>query len=206
MSEKALELYKRSHFNTAYLGLRLDPYVGFRVGELSCLRWDDIDFKKKLITITQAESPHYEAIDGKIRTCGYEIINHLKCHHTERTVPLPSEAEAVLNHIRKENLKHGVLSEYVFVQRNGERVHTRAFHKALKKVYEELGWEGKKKAGIHECRRTYASILIDKIPDKNVQAYMGHKDWATTKRHYQYSSQEPDPSAAEAVSRAFRDA
>ena len=205
LSEKASELYALSHFNTAYLGLMLDPYIGFRVGELSCLRWDCIDFNKKTITIKQAEAPKYVVENGEIHNRGYEIIDHLKCHHKERIVPLPPEAESVLNRIRKENMKHGVISEYVFVQKSGERVHTRAFHKALKNVYKELGWNNKI-GGIHECRRTYATSLIGKIDDKDVQMWMGHKDWTTTKRYYQYSSQEPDPSAAEAVSRAFREA
>ena len=74
-------------------------------------------------------------------------------------------------------------------------------------MYKELGLEGIKDTEIHECRRTYASTLMDNdVPDKKVQGYMGHKDWVTTKRHYQFPSQESDPSAAEAVSMAFRKA
>lgn len=205
VAEKAQELYGKSHFNTAYLGLVLAPYLGFRVGELSCLSWNGINRERRYISITQSEEPRYEVSDdGRIRNCGYEVVDHLKKHHSERFVPLPPEAEEILDQICSENKKHGIDSEYVFAQKNGDRVHTRAFHKALKKVYAELGWKAKKKAGIHEFRRTYATSLIGKIDDKNVQAWMGHRDWSTTKRYYQYTSREPDPSAADAVSRAFQ--
>ena len=201
--EASWSLYQRSHFNTAYLGLILDMSLGFRASELVCLRWDCINAEARTITIRQAESPKHELIDGRLVCRGYEILDHLKCGHEQRTVPLTAEAEHMLATLRKENLKHGVLGEYVFVQKSGERVHTRAFHKALKKVYKTLGWTGKL-GGLHEFRRTYATALIENhIDDKAVQQWMGHRDWNTTKRYYQYTDQTPDPSAADAVSRAI---
>ena len=207
VSEKARELYHKSHFNTAYLGLALDNYLGFRVGELSCLRWDDIDYDRKYITIRQSEVSLYEVTEeGNIRNHGYEVVDHLKKGPPERGVPMPPEAEEVLDYIRSENEKHGIDSEYVFVQQNGDRVHTRAFHKAIKKVYAELGWTDYKIAGIHEFRRTYATTIIGKIDDKKVQGYMGHNDWGTTKRYYQIVKEKPDSLDAEAISRASQQA
>ena len=110
----------------------------------------------------------------------------------------------MLSYIRSENESHGIHSEYVFVQGNGERRHTRSFHKALKKVYEKLDWTGIKKAGIHEFRRTYATALMESdIDDKAIQKWMGHKDWSTTKMYYQFVDQVPDPNAAQDVSAAI---
>ena len=119
---------------------------------------------------------------------------------------MPPQAEEVLDYIRSENQKHGIDSEYVFVQQNGDRVHTRAFHKAIKKVYAELGWTEYKTAGIHEFRRTYATTIIGKISDKKVQGFMGHNDWGTTKQYYEFTKKNPDLTDAEAVSMAFRQA
>ena len=195
-------LYHKSHFNTAYLGLILDIFLGFRANEIVCLKWSCIDTVKKTVTITQSESPKYDLVDGRMVWNGYEVMEHLKCGHIERTVPLPPEAEKILGKIRKENLKHGVLSEYVFVQKNGERIHTRSFQKALNKVYKELGWENKT-GGMHEFRRTYATSLIGNVSDKSVQQWMGHKDWHTTMQYYEYVEKTPDPDAAATVSQAI---
>lgn len=201
--EAAHELYRKSHFNTAYLGLIFEINVGFRVGELSCLRWDNIDFENKTVTIRESEKPNYRVSGSAIRNSGYEVMNHLKKGHRERTVPLPPEAEEGLYFIRKEYEARHLVSDYVFIQKNGNRVHTRAFHKAQKRIYSFLGWTDKK-AGVHEFRRTYATSLIDgKVDDKAVQTWMGHKDWSTTKKYYQYTNQIPDAAAAQAVSAAI---
>ena len=200
--DTAMMLYCKSHFNTAYLGLTLDIFLGFRANEIVCLKWSCIDTVNKTVTITQSESPKYDMVDGKMVWNGFEVMDHLKCGHMERTVPLPAEAEKILGVIRKENLKHGVLSEYVFVQRNGDRIHTRSFQKALNKVYKELGWENKT-GGMHEFRRTYATSLIGSVSDKSVQQWMGHKDWHTTMQYYEYVEKTPDPDAAATVSQAI---
>ena len=203
LTTTALDLYHKSHFNTAYLGLILEISTGFRAGELVCLRWDGINKEAKTITINQSESPKYTFINGAFRNQGFEVLDHLKKGHSERTVPLPPQAEEVLDYIRLENEKHGIHSEYVFVQKNGERVHTRAFQKAIKKIHKLHGWEHKT-GGIHEFRRTYATSLIEgNVDDKSIQSWMGHKDWTTTKRYYQYSPKTPDPEAAAAVSAAI---
>ena len=201
--EMAETLYWKSHFNTSYLGLMLNISCGMRAGELSCLRWDGIDYIARTITLTYEEIVHLEEKDGKLVNQGYEIVNHLKAGHKLRIIPLTEEAERVLKLIRSENEKHSVDSEWVFVQQNGERVHTRAFQKSMKKIYEELGITGKT-AGVHTLRRTYATALIDAhLDEKNVQSWMGHTDFRTTKRYYDMPESMPKPTAAADVSRAI---
>ena len=200
--ETSFAMYQRSHFNTAYLGLALDIFLGFRANEIVCLKWSCVDSVNKTVTITQSEAPKYDLVDGKMIWNGFEVMDQLKCGHTDRTVPLPTEAEKILAEICKENLKHGVLSDYVFVQKNGERVHTRSLQKALNKVYKQLGWKNKT-GGMHEFRRTYATSLIGTVSDKSVQQWMGHKDWHTTMQYYEYVEKTPDPDAAATVSQAI---
>lgn len=199
----ARNLYEKSHFNTSYLGLILNISCGMRAGELSCLRWDGIDHVNRMISLTVEEVVHMENRDGKLVNSGYEIVDHLKAGHKLRIIPLTDEAEQVLDLIRSENEKHGVQSEWVFVQKNGERVHTRSFQKSVKKIYKELGITDKT-AGVHTLRRTYATALIDAhLDEKDVQSWMGHTDFRTTKRYYDMPAYMPRPSAGSDVSRAL---
>ena len=201
--ETAESLYWKSKFNTAYLGLILNVNCGMRAGELSCLRWDGINAETKTITLMFEEIGHLEEENGELRNHGYMVVNHLKAGHRVRIIPLTEEAEKILELIRSENERYGVDSEWVFVQRDGERVHTRAFQKAMKKIYEELGITGKT-AGVHTLRRTYATALIDaNLQEKSIQSWMGHKDFKTTKMYYDMHEGMPDLTAAADVSRAI---
>ena len=201
--EMAGLLYSRSHFNTSYLGLILNLSCGMRAGELSCLRWDGIDHDSRTITLSFEEIVHLEKKDDKLVNRGYQIVNHLKAGHKLRIIPLTEEAEQILEFIRSENEKHGITSEWVFAQKNGERVHTRAFQKSVKRIYKELGITNKT-GGVHTLRRTYATALIDAhLDEKNVQSWMGHTDFRTTKRYYDMPESIPKPSAAADVSRAI---
>lgn len=206
LTAAAYDLYDRSRFNVAYLGLALDCYLGLRAGELSCLRWDGIDSKAKAVRITQSEVPRIVEENDQLYARGYDVVDHLKAHHRKRVVPLPAEAAAILTRIRKECLKKGISSEYVFVQANGDRVHTRAFQRAIQRAYVLLGWQDVKTGGVHEFRRTYATAIHDVVGDKATQDYMGHKDYTTTMQNYITGSEAPAPDAAEAISRALRQA
>ncbi len=197
------ELYEKSHFNTSYLGLKIDMYCGMRVGELCCLKWTDLDLEARVITLGREEVPHYEIIDGKPRQRGFDVVDHLKAGHDHRCIPLPKEASDILELIRSENERQGIQSEWVFVQKNGKRIHGTSFLKAMRKTLRKLGLEDKI-AGVHTLRRTYVTLMMEaQIPEKKVQQWVGHRDIQTTKRYYDMPSDRPIPADADAVSRAM---
>ena len=56
--------------------------------------------------------------------------------------------------------------------------------------------------GVRDLSSHLAS-LIGNVSDKNVQQWMGHKDWHTTMQYYEYTAKTPDPDAAATVSQAI---
>ncbi|KMO57199.1 integrase, partial [Lacticaseibacillus rhamnosus] len=69
------ELYK-------YVLFRILAYAGLRIGEAMALEWEDIDFKKRLISVNKTVSL---GVHGKL------IVNPPKTRASRRDVPVDSE-------------------------------------------------------------------------------------------------------------------
>lgn len=85
-------------------------YSGLRVGELSALMWDDINYKKKIITIRRSEKQNKmtkEYYIAKTKTCKIRVI------------PLTEEMQELLNRIKFIETKFGYLGDYIFMNENG---------------------------------------------------------------------------------------
>lgn len=88
-------------------------YTGMRVGELSSLKWSDIDFTEEVIMIQSSEKFNRLTKEYYISDTKNEKI---------RTIPLTDNMKSVLYKTKKEELCNGWLSEFVFSDENG-RVH-----------------------------------------------------------------------------------
>lgn len=80
-------------------------FTGMRVGELSALRWTDIDFIKGVITVQSSE---------KYNRLTKEYYISTTKNHKIRKIPLTDDMINVLNKTKKEELNNGWLSEFVF--------------------------------------------------------------------------------------------
>ena len=135
--------------------------TGLRVGELSEIRWKDLD-------LTSA-TPHVHVR----RAVAYakSIGEHVKTPKTSagiRKVPLaPSIAEALL-------ARRGDPEELVFNNRNGERIKRNSFNeKLIKPTARRAGIE--RPVSPHSFRHTCASLLFsDGRNVKQVQRWLGH--------------------------------
>lgn len=147
--------------DTAFLAVRLNFYLGLRVGELVALKWEDWEEETTLHIIREEVREH----ENNTRY----VADHTKTH-LDRFVAVPPKAIGLLKQIPRE-------SEYIFV-RNGERITSRQIAYILEKYAERQGLQTK---STHKMRKTYASVLASNgVPLDAIRELLGHTDLSTT--------------------------
>lgn len=147
-SEKRI-LLSKVHNNQSIpkFAVELALYTGMRVGELSGLKWEDIDYNNNIITIKRSEKYNRKEKVFYISTTKNDKI---------RIIPLTNSMKDVLNRIKKEELKKGNLGEFVFMV-DGERVHTRTISDCARN--NTMSKEFSSTKSIHAIRRTLNSNM-----------------------------------------------
>ena len=146
--------------------VRLAAYAGLRRGELVALRWRDVDFAGRKITVRRALSGDTELRSTKSRRA--------------REVPLPDQAAAALDRLSRRDEFTGP-DEYVFVNRVGRRIDPSALRRRFERARDAALLEPLR---FHDLRHTYGSLLVaGGIDLASVKAAMGHSRITTTERY-----------------------
>ena len=166
------------------LELELMYWTGCRKGELVAMRWKDIDWKKRQITI--AHSATYVA--GKGVTIGPTKSG------AARTVAIPDSTANMLKEFRRTQAESGI-REFVFA--SNKNIDSPIIPQ---RVYDDLKRFGQK-YGIdihpHKLRHTYGSQAVQNgAAITDVSTALGHKSLSTTMDYYLHS----DVSASRRVS------
>lgn len=152
--------YLETH-DCSFMAIRLNFFLGLRVGELVALKWEDL-----------CDDNHLHIVREEIRnqdTNAVEVVEHTKTN-TDRFVVLISQAKEIL-----EKVDH--VDEYVFV-RDGKRLNSRQINYVLEKFAERMGMHTKSS---HKMRKTYASRLnAAGVPLDVIREQSGHSDLTTT--------------------------
>lgn len=121
--------------------------TGCRVGEISALRWQDIE--NGIITIRSSEKSH--------RTKGKPITYTIEGTKTgkERKIPVTSAMADLLARVEKAENNIGSKSEFVFSDKGG-RIISANISNCIRKKCLQVGISQK---SIHACRRTVNSTL-----------------------------------------------
>ena len=140
-------------------------YAGLRLGELLALRDGDVDLEAGVIRVERSWDPHVGVIEPKSRA-------------GRRSVPIVA---ALRPHLAARKLRRRRAAEFFFGDRgrpfNRNALVNRA-HRAWKKA--QLA-----PIGLHECRHTFASILIAAgVNAKALSTYLGHSSIQITLDRY----------------------
>lgn len=175
-----------------------------RLGELLGLKWSDINFDTKIITVSRNLSRAKNKETGK-----YELIEQTpKTKNGYREVPIPTNILDKLKehkiHQNKQRLFVGQVykyNDYVFTDDIGNPIDDKRPGRNLKSILKKLNINPIK---FHALRHTYATRLFENnIPPKTVQALMGHSDISVTMDIYTHVMNDTKLEAVEKLNDIF---
>lgn len=172
-------------------GVVLAFLTGLRAGELSALKWSDVQGHK--IIVSKTEIRYKDANNNYV----FEVRDFPKTDAGFRDVVVTDDVLNLLDKIRCLNPS----GEYIFFK-DGKRIKGKLF---TSKLYRECEKLGILKRSLHKVRKTYGSTLLDSgIPESLVKSQMGHSDIATTKEFYHYNNKS-DALAQKLIDNVFKD-
>ena len=152
------------------IGILLCIYTGIRVGELSGIRWEDIDFDKREICIQRAK----DSGTG-------QVFHDPKTKAGIRYIPIVYDA--CINRLKamQTSGKITYINGFVFCTESGKALNYGNIRRAWLKICELAGVN----KNIHTFRHTFATAALTKdIPILEVSRCLGHADANTTLKMY----------------------
>ena len=141
--------------------------TGMRIGEILVLKWEDVNFDERFLTVKRTLSGY---------SSGKPEIIAPKTKKSKRRIDLDiATINMLLNRYNKKE-------EYVFCKKNGEIYSRQAIN--LPRMCRDIGIEPR---SFHAIRHTHATILLSaNIHPKIVQERLGHSKISTTLDTYSH--------------------
>ena len=151
-------------------------YAGLRRGELMALRCEDIDLTAGLIRVERSWDVRAGLIDPKSRA-------------GKRTVPI---ASLLREHLAAHALRSGRRAGLAFGARPDRPFDPESLNRRARKAWQHMNTARAERKlepiapiGLHECRHTFASLMIAAgVNAKALSAYMGHASITITLDRY----------------------
>lgn len=179
--------------------------MGLRIGETLALRWNDINFRDKTISINKAAKSTPEINEAGDITGRSMKISNTKTVCSIRTLPVPEVVIDILKEWRKEYMKKPdtyQLDNLVFPNKDG----TLRSYSGFRRQYERFLLEhGCCKVTFHQFRHTFATMMLERgVNPRVVQEFLGHKDISTTLGIYTGITSGAMQAAADGADQALR--
>ena len=153
-------------------------YAGLRRGELLALRWRDVDLAAGLIHVERSWDAKEGAVGPKSRA-------------GRRTVPIPA---VLRDYLAEHKIRSGRHVGLVFGTDYAQPFTPSNVRKRANAAWLRAGLEP---IGLHECRHTFASLMIAAgVNAKSLSAYMGHSSITITLDRYGHLMPGNDSEAA----------
>lgn len=185
-------LVKAAH--TEHLEVLLGLYAGMRLGEVCALKWTDVDWERRTITIrrTVQRLACFGDASGK-KT--YLAVSSPKTTRSNRVFPIP---DFILDKLRE--LRASSTSEYIFGM-HGQTAEPRTMQRRFQRFMKELGILH---SHFHTLRHSFATRLLEiGIDIKTVSVLLGHSSPRTTLDVYAHSLYEQQRSAIDRLTVCF---
>lgn len=175
--------------------LKIMLLTGIRTGEMSGLRWSDIDFEKGVIHVrrNRLASKEFGVYEKEPKT-----------KTSKRDIPMPKELMKDLQEYKKwfevadSNFNSRLDNYYLAVNIYRESLYPGVVGHWLKEIEKEYGL---KQVTCHGLRHTYCSLLLSQnVPIQTVSKYMGHSDSTITLKVYSHFIPDTQDQAMDALS------
>lgn len=171
--------------------------TGCRIGEALGLRWDDLDFEKRTISVNHTVT-YYPTEEN--RTCVFHV-HEPKTESGVRTIPMLDVVKDALDILKEDEEENGAneqeidgYSGFIFRNRFGTLPSPESVNRTIKRVISSYNSEEELKAAkekrepvilptfsCHHLRHTFATRLCEAESNlKVIQSVMGHKSIETT--------------------------
>lgn len=149
-------------------------FTGLRLGELCALKWTDIDFENKILTVSRTVQRLYSE-SGETKTILTETAP--KSEHSRREIPLSATMLELFIKFRSDK-------EYIF---GGDKpMEPRTMQYQFKKILKEAGLPD---TNFHILRHTFSTNCIEDGMDvKSLSEMLGHSDVQITLNRYVHPS------------------
>ncbi|MBR1598275.1 MAG: site-specific integrase [Lachnospiraceae bacterium] len=173
--------------------------TGCRIGEAIGIRWKDVDFEKRVISVNHSVSYFAEKVNG-VSKCGYRVFLP-KTDSGIRQIPMLDEVYETLKveyEYQKSNgfnkIEVDGMNGFIFANRFGSLYNGQSVNRAIKRICEAYNSEIIEKAkkahneplllpdfSAHHLRHTFATRLCENVSNlKVIQSVMGHASIETT--------------------------
>ena len=174
-------------------------YTGLRVGEITGLRWEDIDLEKGVIYV------NHTLVFFSLRGKSTYAINTPKTSKSKRVVPMMSTVKNAFHEVKEYYEKEEIVcnsiidgyTDFIFLNRFGCVMNYTTLNKALNRIVRDCNLEQLEKneddsnvlllprISCHSFRHTFTTRMIESsMKIKAVQEILGHADIGTTMNIY----------------------
>lgn len=165
------------NLNCKSLGILLSLFTGIRIGELCALKWSDINFENKTITITKTTQRIYlmeEIVDNKNSKV---VTTTPKSQSSIRIIPFSSMLIPILEKLRPTNLNTYLLTG------SKKQTEPRTYRSWYKRFLDKHNLE---EINFHGLRHTFASRAMQTTGFDlySLSSILGHKKTSTTLDFY----------------------
>ena len=194
--------------------------TGCRIGEALGLRWEDIDYDHRTISINHA-LVYYPVGENR------NSVQHISTPKTKagiRTIPMLDNVKDAFEILYEEQKANGFtdveidgMTGFIFSNRFGEVPNPQSVNRAIKRIIadynakEEIEAKRQRREAImlpdfsaHHLRHTFCTRLCEQETNlKIIQAIMGHKDIKTTMDVYAEATEEKKQASFENLATAL---
>lgn len=167
--------------NLKDIGILICLYTGIRIGELCALRWDDISFSEKTLTIhnTLQRVKVSEIENGKKTKI---ILSSPKSKCSLRTIPLPDELVDILMPLKTDS------THYILSGSSDRFIEPRSMQNHFKKIIKKCSIDD---ANFHCLRHSFATRCVEVGFDiKSLSEILGHANVNITMNRYIHPTME----------------
>ncbi|KAA8710243.1 site-specific integrase [Lactococcus garvieae subsp. garvieae] len=142
--------------------------TGLRIGELLALKWEDIDFQKKSLTVNHTLNLHGYVANAR------QLLSP-KTAHSYRTISLNKRCMEILELFSNDSYD----KEFIFVSEKGRIYGRDELSTYFKRICsKKLGSEGEERRyHLHMLRHSHISLLVEmNVPIKVIMERVGHSN------------------------------